>query len=103
MNHRKQYWNIYEKYCKLNNSLQSKIKNIINKIDDDERKNRLLKSLDILFSRYDLVTEIKKPSKGELEVMNFLDKIAIKFELFYFYLHRWLFCSTVLFMEALLP
>jgi hypothetical protein len=90
---RKKYWVSHKEYTKFNNTLAVKIKAILNSTDDSDEKTRLTKFCSRFFHKYNHREGTKNPSKGETLVMNFLDKMAKKYKLYYFYLYRWHFCK----------
>jgi hypothetical protein len=91
---REKHQEIYKQYYKLQNDLNENLKNAIESVDDQDKKQRLLEFCKPLLTKHVYCKGTKTPSEGELSVMEFLDKIALKCKLYYFYSHKWNFCKN---------
>lgn len=91
---REKHRKIYKQYYKLQNVLSENLKNAIESINDQDKKQRLLEFSKPLLIKHVYCEGTKTPSKGELSIMAFLDKLTSKYKLYYFYLHRWSFCKN---------
>jgi Family of unknown function (DUF5889) len=96
---RRQYWVIFKKYCCFSNSLKSNIDKIINAMDDKEKQAKFRSISDSEFKNLKYSPGTKLPSTGESLIMNFLDKIAHKYNFFYFYKHKWSCCKNTYVLE----
>lgn len=76
------YWIYYKSYHKLTNELGKSLNKYIN-----ERIKRMFKKI-----KYSKGT--KNPSTGEKIVLQCLEKIASKYELYYFYKYKWPFIKN---------
>lgn len=83
---------VLKKYYQLCNIKADKIKNLFNKITDLKKRTYYL-NLHAKFFKYRRVYEMKEPSKGEIEIMHFLDSIADNYDFYYFHSCRWDFCK----------
>lgn len=88
----KSYWVVHKKYCKMNNEMRSKIINIIQNLNDIEKKQRLMRMCNIIFKKQVYSEGFKKPSIGETLVMKSLDALAKKYSLYYFKEYEWELC-----------
>lgn len=90
---------LYKNYCTLNNSLSENVMKIIEPVDDKSKKKEYIVTCNKYFKMIVYNKKTKNPSPGETLVMNFLDKIAHKYKLIYFYRHRLSFCRDKLPLE----
>ena len=84
--YRRQYWSLYKKYCKLNNIFSDLSEELIKSYPENTKKEQYMKEhlqklCSQLFGRKEYNLKNKKPSVGETLIMNFLDKIAIEYNL----------------------
>lgn len=99
MDIRREYWIYYKRYCKINNSLLEKSVKEVNKITNNVMRIRLSSVAKNVFQKIKYSPGTKFPSSGEIIVKRFLDKIAIKYDFYYFYQYRWDFCRDKLPLE----